>query len=1704
MMLFKKIDNKQLGKSILCILMIIISIFNIILALPSHAAEVNFSKSLGTNKALGSPLLVNTATEEDWNKWEMLTFGIFLSNFCTPFIDSYRTAFSEGYGGSEGSGKRALVFAAGGDVNSESIIRKMLSYCINLQSDLTQLKEVKARYSFYNYNKLDSERTEAVSPKSATLRDLLVMVLPDTTGITRINSNYADGDFPYVMTNKTQGIGAYNGTAAKINFKIKSSTSWINEINPFDVSDDYDFEYAKEAALSRLFFDNNGKEITLFDMSDGYDIQILSALLAAVIESCNNDREVIDILENSKNYNLYMDSFGNICIIHNGEIKIVIPSAVNQHLTKDKRYNFLNSMVLNGNYISEDEHTIAAGLEATNETGGIAEDRTDEIRGGNYGSDGSSEGIKNGQLIIFEDTDIELAQEIYKIDELGSIDEVDWEDLHLGKHIASLIESKQQRGKINKPLKIEVVGGVNESAWGSLDGSMSGGLKVDGENIINRMAQAAAVLSNAFPMETNREVLNWMHSFTEKPLLLFEGEIYVANSIPKSKNIRGGENANEGIKSYINFYFNYIANANLISYSGLDIPEPGNQLEKIKNLKTPSTIAGLLFNGLEGVDVEEEKAGSELLKYYLWTDKHFGPKKNAVFSEFIRAKLQDYSDYLKNVGIMGKAQFNYESNMVDSTRRIIKVYKKNSALSIATNYLSLTEGTEFSTYASLIYLTYLDFYGILDSKESHNFNEEIFANSGFASLTADTVFEDTLMTEEEMKKEIMRNTYLLLSPENGRDYRNKIRTNWFEDWMRQEYRNICYGKASTSVLSSNISTKVSKGFLQIDTYDENFLTSWFIENYSKMVMILIGVFVIIAIVMGIIKGQKLSWFVAYLCLIVIVFSLAPSTGEITPYICNKMIQKMFNENMIYWAMSESIENATIESQYSGGSDKEKEVLSLLGSFDILMQDKTIMIKKDISKKIIETTSVPYEELQRLQSTRWLLPIIIQQISADDGSADYVYTSLTDLYKDMRNAYWLYARADATEMKTSSFIEPSKTYTAYSSTAKVGSIWEGYTDTSYKVNIDNNEGSGSVADISASKTTKSITRIRDDWDNNYHTTFYMIDVNEIDGVKPQFKIVNPLTTSEHSNYSKEMWNDFAEAIINGNYNLPGMQNSEFAEDFRTMTQQLIAEASTYNSYNTEPKQSFGYLWMTETPALYFYQVVKDTFKENDEAQTLATLIRQLQGNYEVNEDGEETRRTFMHYAGTGYIRDFLDLEELFTNVIPYLYTMQILAGGEDGTNGILGEELMEKYPLYENNLQSWLYRSNWVTKLVEYPLYSESTVVYGRDEFGNKIGYTIDSPLFPQNYPEERPMVFSEAQMHEMNLSESDLSIVEIKILKINKEVEKNWTLLLNYANTKGITKEVFYRQMALSSLLAFNKHMSPDNWVSASRALYPTSLDLRNISFDAVMKMIIISHTANSAYMATDSMYATLADGDTISAMLLLGTAWIASYLVPFLRNLAIGLMFYLGLISMLIGLFRDQKKAAKSASGFVITNILFMIITIAYYAVYALMITMSTVDSVLSTKNISMKASVPTWKFLLIFGASCIYLYSIIRYLTFIWRNYRDMGYEIYYGIISNVANKLSDTFESVGNKLSGNKEGAKVAYSSSKSETKVVNTSDEPVKVQTVDSEVSVNNLGSSKSSEGSSVGDSGYSFDDIGIDDYMTARDIDEAIDKGKKKD
>ena len=98
-----------------------------------------YRNTLGTQKSLGSPLSNSDFSSDDWDKWEMAVFGIFLGNYVELGKEDYSTAF-----GATGKGLKALKFAAGGDVNSNGTLRKMLNLCMTSQKNTGT--EIMVRY----------------------------------------------------------------------------------------------------------------------------------------------------------------------------------------------------------------------------------------------------------------------------------------------------------------------------------------------------------------------------------------------------------------------------------------------------------------------------------------------------------------------------------------------------------------------------------------------------------------------------------------------------------------------------------------------------------------------------------------------------------------------------------------------------------------------------------------------------------------------------------------------------------------------------------------------------------------------------------------------------------------------------------------------------------------------------------------------------------------------------------------------------------------------------------------------------------------------------------------------------------------------------------------------------------------------------------------------------------------------------------------------------------------------------------------------------------------------------------------------------------------------------------------------------------------------------------------------------------------------
>ncbi len=288
------------------------------------------------------------------------------------------------------------------------------------------------------------------------------------------------------------------------------------------------------------------------------------------------------------------------------------------------------------------------------------------------------------------------------------------------------------------------------------------------------------------------------------------------------------------------------------------------------------------------------------------------------------------------------------------------------------------------------------------------------------------------------------------------------------------------------------------------------------------------------------------------------------------------------------------------------------------------------------------------------------------------------------------------------------------------------------------------------------------------------------------------------------------------------------------------------------------------------------------------------------------DGEEkTEQEFVKCTPTGYSRDILDLEYFFGNVIPYMYQATLTAGGFDGDSGVLSEPMYydngipvlddkgnnmlkgltisDELQYYKGQNQSWMYRCNWATKIMENPLFATSANI--KDADGNT--YKVNNMLLMECYPSTRPMVFSEAQMIAYGLDESDLNLVELKCVAVNKQIYHDWSALLNFSGTEGMTKEILMRQMALVATLDFNKEFSTSDLVGTIYELYPQGLDLRYLSIDAVFKIILMNASNNTSYKYASTIDTFIQQTNVATAFILLFVTYLCAVILPLFISLA-------------------------------------------------------------------------------------------------------------------------------------------------------------------------------------------------------------------------
>lgn len=329
-----------------------------------------------------------------------------------------------------------------------------------------------------------------------------------------------------------------------------------------------------------------------------------------------------------------------------------------------------------------------------------------------------------------------------------------------------------------------------------------------------------------------------------------------------------------------------------------------------------------------------------------------------------------------------------------------------------------------------------------------------------------------------------------------------------------------------------------------------------------------------------------------------------------------------------------------------------------------------------------------------------------------------------------------------------------------------------------------------------------------------------------------------------------------------------------------------------------KSTQQFLLYTESPYYYFYHMFKEMASqyEGSDRPVHKLLVDEAFYKYLGEDSYVDPASGAKKDVGTwgtvseGEIVDFLDLENLFTYVIPYLEQSNLYVSEWSNVNGtdidasLTGDKLTKRKAAVRN---IWSMYSPWVDAM-----YSTGYASGSIGSIGKK--YAIPDTINPGYYLNYRQMVFSPADKIRNNLTDADLSDVEARIIRTLEDTYTDFMYLNNYAS---FDEDVLLGAMAMTATFNFNKNFSENNLVGDSITLYPTGFEIRNFSYDAFLRMALLNTTGSSLFSDKDIYTEVVENTSMVTALLMIVNDAVAVYGVPTLKLITLLLLFLLGLI---------------------------------------------------------------------------------------------------------------------------------------------------------------------------------------------------------------
>ena len=834
------------------------------------------------------------------------------------------------------------------------------------------------------------------------------------------------------------------------------------------------------------------------------------------------------------------------------------------------------------------------------------------------------------------------------------------------------------------------------------------------------------------------------------------------------------------------------------------------------------------------------------------------------------------------------------------------------------------------------------------------------------------------LTLEEMQRDIVKKVYGILQT-GPSEYRDELVKSFQESWVLSTHRSIVGTWTDPLSVSagSGGSYASTVNFISMPSLADLPLTEWLLVDYLYIYMLLMMIVLILLTMMFITNRRTLSEVVLVGFFLAVVLILPQFLVNNVLQISNKVSDSIYSEKFDYWAI--------IQHQQSEKS---------LSSARATGNDLDYIIANSM-----ENAQTAYSTDAGVR-VKWMSPKKQDNFKSIFNES----TASKNLLENVKIFRWLFN----SQLNQEEYVydDPLATY-----------IYRPYTSIAREAKA--SYGALAESDVKAREVLDRV----------------LLEQTSMMGV-PEYRFKLYKNNGSDVNYPKELEDALKEvqpylasSEIEGidNYRYWSLANSEVTNAiFRT---EYSTDSGLMAVNNRDDANFNAFLLSTESPFYYFYNVFQTRYSKGNIRFKDSLLKEEL---FVVRSDNSTIN---------GTKRDFLDMEGLFTYVIPYLHQSNEYVYGwtdlygrtiegynfetgmapspEDGETESEKERLTRLADQYTREQDKkaklenvWMMYTPWVDALYDIPGATGTTgkVAEKRVE--------IQDAINPGAYDDKgRAMIFSEADMRAKAYRYSDLTDIERRIQAVLDATYEDMLYLVNYYD---FDDDVLLTAAAMSATFNFNAEFSSNTLLGEGVTLYPQNYEMKNFNYDAFMRLILLNSTGEPLIdtKGTDLYANILAKTSIFTGIMLIICDIIGVIFIPAMKILAVLLLLMLTLAICLSSVISPPEKIVQTILKQVGLPVLYLLVSNIVFA-WAIGVFMGDgLESYVGSQSATLSVTDPTITMVLLVMLDLVYIFILFKIAKLLLDSIKSYFTTLFYGsteLISQVGGKLFSTAKNI-----------------------------------------------------------------------------------------